>query len=59
MSKINKVDVDIMLDGCFVCTIRIPESAISRGNDYDGRLIEQYIESVRPSLKNKKYSIEM
>ena len=59
MGKIDKVDIDIMVDGRFVCTISAPESAISRGDDYDGRLIEQYVESVRPSLKNKKYSIEM
>ena len=57
MGRVDCLDVDIMLDGRFVCTISIPESAISDGDEYNSRRIEQYIEMVRPSLKGKKYTI--
>jgi len=49
--------LDILVDGRFVCQMEY-FGGKSGGADYDARDIERFIETKRPSLKNKHYRIE-
>lgn len=63
MSEKRIIKFDVMNDGRFVCTMRMPIT-LDMITGYDGdtpivdaRKIQQYVEQKRPSLKRVKYNI--